>query len=160
MFLSRPASTEAAAEAAAPMVEQSDRAPLLDWEEIPPPDPNQATPPPQPPPAPEKDAPAEKSSYPPERPPASTAAGTGWSSPADATTLSPTDNKARTAVVPYGDKSPGRPRTAEPSGHRREHSDRNVPFPVLSVRDQWEEKDQIVAVFVVTFDTRSGEQSL
>lgn len=142
------------------MVEQSDRAPLLDWEEIPPPDPNQAAPPPQPPPAPEKDAPAEKSSHPPERPPASTAAGTGWSNPADAATtpatLSPTDNKAVTAVVPSGNRSPGRPRTADPSGHRREHPDRNVPFPVLSVRDQWEEKDQIVAVFVVTFDTRSG----
>lgn len=144
------------------MVKQSDRAPLLDWEEIPPPDPNQAA---QPPPASprEEDAPSEKSSQPAgRRTPTVIAAGTGWSSSSSAATTitcSPTRNV--TAVVPSGEISPGRPRT-ELSGHGRDRpepmgTDLNVPFPGLSVRDHWEEKDQIVAVFVVTFDTRSGK---
>uniref|UniRef100_A0AAX7V4C3 DENN domain-containing protein 11 n=1 Tax=Astatotilapia calliptera TaxID=8154 RepID=A0AAX7V4C3_ASTCA len=138
------------------MVEQSDRAPLLDWEEIPPPDPNQAAQPtPQPPR--EEDSAAEKSA------PTDTAAGTGWSSSTtiDATTIiippGPTRN-VTAAVVVKGDGSPGR---TELSGHGWDRpqplgTDRNAPFPGLSVKDQWEEKDQIVAVFVVTFDTRSG----
>lgn len=141
------------------MVEQSDRAPLLDWEEIPPPDPNQAAQPtPQPPR--EEDSAAEKSA------PTDTAAGTGWSSSTtiDATTIiippGPTRN-VTAAVVVKGDGSPGR---TELSGHGWDRpqplgTDRNAPFPGLSVKDQWEEKDQIVAVFVVTFDTRSGEQA-
>lgn len=144
------------------MVEQSDRAPLLDWEEIPPPDPNQASqPPPQPPR--EEDEAAEKSSQPAgRRTPTGTAAGTtGWSSTTTNTTdtiitCSPT--RSVTAVVASGDGSPRRPRTELSAWDRPEPvgTDRNVPFPGLSVRDQWEEKDQIVAVFVVTFDTRSG----
>lgn len=131
------------------MVKRSDRAPLLDWEEIPPPDPNQAASPP--PSAPrEDDALTQKGSQPAGR---CTAAGTGWSnSTTAAVTCSPT--RTGTAVVARGDGSPGRPKTelaGQPFG-----TDRSVRF--LSVRDQWEEKDQIVAVFVVTFDTRSGEQ--
>uniref|UniRef100_A0A3Q3VKI1 DENN domain-containing protein 11 n=1 Tax=Mola mola TaxID=94237 RepID=A0A3Q3VKI1_MOLML len=132
------------------MVKQSDRAPLLDWEEIPPPDPNQP-----PPSAPrEDDALPEKTLQPPGRHTATgTAAGTGWSSgTTTAITCSPKRNV--TAVVARGDGSPGRPRTVlcgQTLG-----TDRSVLFPGLSVRDQWEEKDQIVAVFVVTFDTRSG----
>ncbi|XP_076588794.1 DENN domain-containing protein 11 [Chaetodon auriga] len=142
------------------MVKQSDRAPLLDWEEIPPPDPNQAAPPPPSPPR-QEDAPPEKSSQPVGRR-TPTAAGTGWSSSGNTTTTvitcSPT--KSLTAVVISGDGSPSRPRTVL-SGHGWDRPqplgiDRDVPFPGLSVRDQWEEKDQIVAVFVVTFDTRSG----
>ncbi|XP_071361471.1 DENN domain-containing protein 11 [Trachinotus anak] len=143
------------------MVEQSDRAPLLDWEEIPPPDPNQAGPP-QPAPPREEDAPAEKSSQSAGRcTPIGTAAGTGWSSSSTTTTtVTCSPSKSVTAVVASGDGSPGRPLTdirnhgwnrPEPLG-----TDRSVPFPGLSLRDQWEEKDQIVAVFVVTFDTRSG----
>uniref|UniRef100_A0AAQ6A9E3 DENN domain-containing protein 11 n=1 Tax=Amphiprion ocellaris TaxID=80972 RepID=A0AAQ6A9E3_AMPOC len=141
------------------MVEQSDRAPLLDWEEIPPPDPNQAS---QPPPR-EEDAAAEKSSQPAgRRTPTGAAAGTtGWSSTTTNTTdtiitCSPT--RSLTAVVASGDAgSPRRPRTELSAWDRPEPlgTDRGVPFPGL-VRDQWEEKDQIVAVFVVTFDTRSG----
>lgn len=152
------------------MVKQSDRAPLLDWEEIPPPYPNQAAPPPPPPPPPprEEDAAAEKSWQPAgRRTPTGTAAGTGWrtnsSTAATTITCSPT-TKSVTAVVASRNGSPGRPRT-ELSGHRWDRpeplgTDRNVLFPGLSVRDQWEEKDQIVAVFVVTFDTRSGKQPL
>lgn len=147
------------------MVEKSDRAPLLDWEEIPPSDPNQAAPPPR-----EGDPPAEKSSQPVGRTPTVTAAGTGWSSSsnggnttAPTTTITCSPTGSLTAVVASGDGSPGRPRS-EHCGHgcyRPEPlgTDRNVLFPGLSVRDQWEEKDQIVAVFVVTFDTRSGMQS-
>nr|XP_019959153.1 PREDICTED: protein LCHN-like [Paralichthys olivaceus] len=133
------------------MVKQSDRAPLLDWEEIPPPpDPSQAGPL-QPPPLTE-DAPAGKSS----QAAGGIAAGPGWSTTTK-TVCSPP--KAVTAVVAVGDRSPGRPLTdiRAPGWTRPEPlgADRRVPFPGLSVRDQWEEKDQIVAVFVVTFDTRS-----
>lgn len=143
------------------MVKQSDRAPLLDWEEIPPPDPNQAAPPPPAPPR-EEDAPPEKSSQPAGRR-TPTAAGTGWSSATTTTAITCSPPKSLTAVVVSEDGSPSRPRTVL-SGHGWDRpqplgTDRAVPFPGLSVRDQWEEKDQIVAVFVVTFDTRSGEQS-
>ena len=145
------------------MVKQSDRAPLLDWEEIPPPDPNQAAPPPPAPPR-EDDAPPEKSSQPVgRRSPPGTAAVTGWSSGTTTTAITCSPTKSLTAVIASGDGSPGRPRTVL-CGHGwdRPHAlgtDRHVPFPGLSVRDQWEEKDQIVAVFVVTFDTRSGKRA-
>lgn len=149
------------------MVEQSDRAPLLDWEDIPTSDPNQAAPSPPAPPR-EEDAPAEKSSQTAGRqPPTSAAAGTGWSgtttttSPAATITCSPT--RSVTAVVGGGDINPVRPKS-ELTGHRWTRPEpvgtaRNVPFSGLSARDQWEEKDQIVAVFVVTFDTRSGKRA-
>lgn len=140
------------------MVKQSDRAPLLDWEEIPPPDPNQACPPPAlPPPVSlprDEDAPPRKKSSQASGRRAATDAltGTGWSSKSTAITCTPA--KCGTAVVARGDGGSGRPQTVlcgQPLGR-----DRAVPFPGLLVRDQWEEKDQIVAVFVVTFDTRSG----
>lgn len=143
------------------MVKQSDRAPLLDWEEIPPPDPNQAGPP-QPSPPQEEDAPPQKCSQPAGgRTLTGIAVGTGWSSGnTNTATIAISQAKSVTAVVASGDGSPGRPRTVL-CGHRWERpqplgTDRNVPFPGISVRDQWEEKDQIVAVFVVTFDSRSG----
>ncbi|XP_054476120.1 DENN domain-containing protein 11 [Anoplopoma fimbria] len=129
------------------MVKQSDRAPLLDWEEIPPPDPNQTAHPPPPMPR-EEDAPKSSQLAGRHAP-----AGTGWSPSnvsAAATTITCSPTRSVTAAVASGNGSPGRPRT-EPLG-----TDRHVPFPGLSARDQWEEKDQIVAVFVVTFDTRSG----
>ncbi|KAM3869917.1 DENN domain-containing protein 11 [Diretmus argenteus] len=132
------------------MVEQSDRAPLLDWEEIPPAEPSQA----DPPPPGKADALAGKSSPPDGRAPGGTAPGTGRSS-TTATTITSTTSLTRgpsvTAVVASGDGSPARPR-AEHHGPGWDHH----TYPGLSVRDQWEEKDQIVAVFVVTFDTRSG----
>ncbi|TKS73153.1 Protein LCHN [Collichthys lucidus] len=147
------------------MVKQSDRAPLLDWEEIPPPDPNQPAPPPLPSQPREEGAPPEKSSQPAvRRAPAGIAAGTGWSSGCGTNTntaaITYSPKRSVTAVVASGDGSPGRPRIGL-SGHGWDRpqplgTDHNVHFPGLSVRDQWEEKDQIVAVFVVTFDTRSG----
>ncbi|XP_034079281.1 DENN domain-containing protein 11 [Gymnodraco acuticeps] len=146
------------------MVKQSDRAPLLDWEEIPPPDPNPnqaAQPALHPPLREEEGAPAEKSSKPAgRRTPSGTAAGTGWSTSTVDTTISCSPTKSGTAVVVSGNGNSGRPLTqiCGLGWHRPEPlgSDRNLPFPGLSVRDQWEEKDQIVSVFVVTFDTRSG----
>ncbi|CAN9498731.1 unnamed protein product [Ophioblennius macclurei] len=148
------------------MVEQSDRAPLLDWEEIPPPDPGQAAQNhhhhhhhhhhhQQP------GAEAQKSSQ--QQQQTGTAAGTaGWSSSTTTTssststpsiiTCSPT--RSLTTVVLSEDG--GRPRT-ELFGRGWERAAfAPVRFPALATRDQWEEKDQIVAVFVVTFDTRSG----
>lgn len=143
------------------MVEQSDRAPLLDWEEIPPPDPNHQAaqpPPPSPPPLPpepeERSTEAEKTSHPAGRrlPPPATAVST-------AVTYSPSRNV--TAVVVSRDRSL---QPAELSGFGWDRpeffgTDRHLPFPCVTARDQWDEKDQIVAVFVVTFDTRSGKKT-
>lgn len=142
------------------MVEQSDQAPLLDWEEIPRPDPTK----PDSPPLEKQDAATEKSSQAAGRTPASTAANNGWSSRGADSTVTCSSKKAGTAVG-SGEESLGRP-LAEPRGHRRDHPGyrgrdrKDVPFPVLALRDQWEEKDQIVAVFVVTFDTRSGKRDV
>ncbi|TNN00775.1 DENN domain-containing protein 11 [Takifugu flavidus] len=133
------------------MVKQSDRAPLLDWEEIPPPDPKQGAPPP-PSSAPRKDdTPPQKSSQPNGlRTPTVNAFGSGWGTSTNATCSQPT--RSLTAVVARGDGSSGRPQTVVVGQHFV--PDPNVRF--FAVKDQWEEKDQIVAVFVVTFDTRSG----
>jgi len=131
------------------MVKQSDRAPLLDWEEIPAPGPNPAAPQQQQ--LPSGAADDKKSSQPPGRhKPKRIAAGTGWrtSGGTAATTFTRSPTGSLTAGVARGNGSPGRPRTEALGTH--------VPFPGLSTRDQWEEKDQIVSVFVVTFDTRSG----
>lgn len=149
-----PKSSEADANATAAMVKQSDRAPLLDWEEIPPPDPKQGAPPPPSPPRKDDAVPQKSSQANGLRPPTVNAFGTGWSSSTTAITCSqPT--RSVTAVVARGDGSSGRPQTVVVGQHFV--PDPSVPF--FMVKDQWEEKDQIVAVFVVTFDTRSGRQS-
>ncbi|XP_029909861.1 DENN domain-containing protein 11 [Myripristis murdjan] len=143
------------------MVEQSDRAPLLDWEEIPPAESTQAVPPPPG----KEDAPAGKSSPPDGPAPTGTAPGTGWSSSNNTTTAtttttssSPMRGPSVTAVVPSGDAFPARARVEHPGPGLAVPDPRGLDrtFPGFSVRHQWEEKDQIVAVFVVTFDTRSG----
>ncbi|KAM6945938.1 DENN domain-containing protein 11 [Aplochiton taeniatus] len=120
------------------MVEQSDRAPLLDWEEIPPAGPNQAVPS-----SPVKENVTEASLPLDSRTRGGTAASdivlraTGPGAPASV------------PVVTNRNVSPG------PGWDIRSPID-NM-FPGLSVKPcQWEEKDQIVSVFVVTFDTRSG----
>lgn len=149
-----PESSEAVSNITAAMVKQSDRAPLLDWEEIPPPDPKQGAPPP--PSTPRKDdTPPQKTSQSNGlRTPTVNAFGSGWGTSTNAITCSqPT--RSLTAVVARGDGSSGRPQTVVVGQHFV--PDPNVPF--FSVKDQWEEKDQIVAVFVVTFDTRSGRQT-
>lgn len=138
------------------MVEQSDRAPLLDWEEIPRPDlTNKAASPAQD----KQDAVAEKSSQAAVRSHRGTAADSGWSRRAADSTVTCTAKGG--TVVRIVEQSPARP-LVQSRGHRREYpgyrsTDRkDAPYPALALRDQWEEKDQIVAVFVVTFDTRSG----
>ncbi|XP_041746511.1 DENN domain-containing protein 11-like [Coregonus clupeaformis] len=120
------------------MVEQSDRAPLLDWEEISPAELTQAVPPPA-------NENGSESSPPDGCSLGITAPGIGWSTRSG--------GPATVTAVPslIGSPSPGHPGPWD------------VPSPInadpgisLKVRVGWEEKDQIVAVFVVTFDTRSG----
>lgn len=127
------------------MVEQSDRAPLLDWEEIPPSsDPNQAAQ--SPPEAPkEKDATSGKKTL---APVCLKVTEIGRRNDNSTVTCRPT------AVVDDQERSPvGREKL--PS-YTRAHP--IPPIPDLTVKDQWDEKDHIVSVFVVTFNTRSGEQ--
>uniref|UniRef100_A0A4W4HA46 DENN domain-containing protein 11 n=1 Tax=Electrophorus electricus TaxID=8005 RepID=A0A4W4HA46_ELEEL len=126
------------------MVEQSDRAPLLDWEEVPPAELATAGPSP----VREEDPSAGDPSH--RRPPSGDSAGVGWGSAlgggaAGVTAVRSTAPPER--VGPEGDAS-----ATDEEG--------DCAFLGLSVKDrritEWEEKDQIVAVFVVTFDTRSG----
>ncbi|XP_037109184.1 DENN domain-containing protein 11 [Syngnathus acus] len=126
------------------MVEQSDRAPLLDWEEIPPSsDPSQAAPS-------LPAAPKEKGDV------------TSRKKTSTPVCLQVTEIGRRndnctaiscpTAVVDGRERSP-MGREKRPSHIQGQPV---PPFPDVTVRDQWEEKDHIVAVFVVTFNTRSG----
>ncbi|XP_061677394.1 DENN domain-containing protein 11 [Syngnathoides biaculeatus] len=130
------------------MVEQSDRAPLLDWEEIPPSDPNQAAPSPPPPPKEKEAAPSGKKT--------STRvclAVTEISKRNDNSTTT----KAAVPCQPTGvvdDRERSQIGREKLPGHIRCQA--SSPFPDVTVRDQWEEKDHIVAVFVVTFNSRSG----
>ncbi|CAF96312.1 unnamed protein product [Tetraodon nigroviridis] len=117
-------------------MERSDRAPLLDWEEVPP--------------AEKLDEAAPPTAHANERLPSPsgnrgscTAPGFGWSSapggPAacDATPVVPCTQAAR------GDEA----------AEQRSDSGSIVEDRMV----KWEEKDQIVSVFVVTFNTRTGE---
>ncbi|MGH0123313.1 UNVERIFIED_CONTAM: hypothetical protein FKN15_067762 [Acipenser sinensis] len=128
------------------MVEQSDRAPLLDWEEIP------AGPPALAPP-PERGYVSRGANC---RALGSTAPGTGWStSPGGPGVFLSAAVSAETVRVgpSWNAHSPvkGESRLTgwETGGPEKE--------PATSV-PEWEEKDQIVAVFVVTFDNRSGKK--
>nr|XP_057942836.1 DENN domain-containing protein 11-like [Doryrhamphus excisus]XP_057942837.1 DENN domain-containing protein 11-like [Doryrhamphus excisus]XP_057942838.1 DENN domain-containing protein 11-like [Doryrhamphus excisus]XP_057942839.1 DENN domain-containing protein 11-like [Doryrhamphus excisus]XP_057942840.1 DENN domain-containing protein 11-like [Doryrhamphus excisus]XP_057942841.1 DENN domain-containing protein 11-like [Doryrhamphus excisus]XP_057942842.1 DENN domain-containing protein 11-like len=121
------------------MVEQSDKAPLLDWEEIPPSDANRAAPSPPAPPREKQDVPAGKKS--------SIAVGLAVTD-IGRRDVSTTATCSPTPVVG------GRERSTAGRAHTRGQP--GAPFPDVTGRDQWEEKDQIVAVFVVTFNTRSG----
>ncbi|XP_007256034.3 DENN domain-containing protein 11 isoform X1 [Astyanax mexicanus] len=127
------------------MVEQSDRAPLLDWEEVPPG---------QPPPSGPSLEPADSVGSDPQRcrPQGWEGAGLGWPS-------SPGAPGGGTAVRSTSPRSPSTQAGPEgDAGATDEEGD--CAFTGLSVKErrvtEWEEKDQIVAVFVVTFDTRSG----
>lgn len=118
------------------MMERSDRAPLLDWEEVPPAEkPGDAAAPP----------PAQAN----ERlssPRGSRAApGSGWSSAPGGPAASGSDACSTAPAAPCTQEGgdPGAERSTEALGE-----DRMV---------KWEEKDQIVSVFVVTFNTRTGE---
>lgn len=126
------------------MVEQSDRAPLLDWEEIQPVDPTQAFP---------STSPVKKNSSetctPVRRAPSNVVPGTEGTA---------SSGGLASAAVNNGDVSPPRD-ISGPEWDVPSPADSDHMFPGISVQDrvtEWEEKDQIVAVFVVTFDTRSG----
>ena len=130
------------------MVEQSDRARLLDWEEIPPPVPTQAVPS-----SPVKKNASEKTSPPDGRTQGGSAPRTGWGT-------SSTRGPNVTAVVPGGDVRPARLRVDHSVPGWDIAKSLDADHIGLSVKEQWEEKDQIVAVFVVTFDTRSGKSNM
>lgn len=131
------------------MVEQSDRAPLLDWEEVPPGQP--------PPSGPSRDTDDSVISEPSKcRPQGWEGSGSGWAS-------SPGALSSGTAVRGRSPRSPSTQAGLEgDAGATDEEGD--CAFTGLSIKDrriaEWEEKDQIVAVFVVTFDTRSGGTEL
>ncbi|KAK3569983.1 hypothetical protein QTP86_007887 [Hemibagrus guttatus] len=127
------------------MVEQSDRAPLLDWEE----EVGRAEPTPA--------VPAPHSGGFPETeptgrcPPSKNGANNGWSaSPGGVGSVTAVKGRGRSTL-------PGPEGDAYASG-TDEEGDCAFPGPSIKTRalPGWEEKDQIVAVFVVTFDTRSG----
>ncbi|XP_034019223.1 DENN domain-containing protein 11-like isoform X2 [Thalassophryne amazonica] len=107
------------------MVERSDRAPLLDWEEVP---------------SAEKPGGAATERL--SSPSNSRAALTGFGRSGGPG--SPAPPPARTDEPPRADQEQ-RPSDAAP---------RDEPLEDRMVK--WEEKDQIVSVFVVTFNTRSG----
>lgn len=126
------------------MVEQSDRAPLLDWEE----EVARAEQTPAGPAAHSGDTePTARG------PPGKTAANNIWSASAGGA-------GSVTAVTGRGRSTrPGPEGDAYASGTDEEG---DCAFPGTSIKTRavpgWEEKDQIVSVFVVTFDTRSGEK--
>lgn len=129
------------------MVEQSDRAPLLDWEEeVGRAEPSSAMPAPH--------SGGLLVTEPPERcPPSKNGANNSWSaSSGGAGSVTAVKGRGRsTRTGPEGD--------AYASG-TDEEGDCAFPGPSIKTRavPGWEEKDQIVSVFVVTFDTRSGEK--
>ncbi|XP_076848327.1 DENN domain-containing protein 11 isoform X2 [Brachyhypopomus gauderio] len=125
------------------MVEQSDRAPLLDWEEVPPAEPAPAVP------SPQREDPLVGDA-PHCRPPIRDGADTGWGSTSGGGGGAPAVRITRSPP-----KRAGPERDASATDEEGD-----CAFPGLSVKErrisEWEEKDQIIAVFVVTFDTRSG----
>ncbi|XP_060779886.1 DENN domain-containing protein 11 isoform X1 [Neoarius graeffei] len=117
------------------MVEQSDRAPLLDWEEeVGRAEPNPAVPAPH-------------------------SGGFRAAEPAGrgAPSANGSNNGGSAPAARGWSAHPGPEGDAYASG-TDEEGDCAFPGPSIKARavPRWEEKDQIVAVFVVTFDTRSG----
>ncbi|KAJ0012508.1 hypothetical protein NQD34_016842 [Periophthalmus magnuspinnatus] len=107
------------------MMERSDRAPLLDWEEAPSAE------------KPGGDAPDDRLSSPSNT--RSVASGFGWSSGQGGPSNPPVTDQAL------------RP---DEEGYLSDSAAREVALEDSMVK--WEEKDQIVSVFVVTFNTRTG----
>lgn len=136
------------------MVERSDRAPLLDWEEVPSAEkPGGATP--------AADHAKDRLSSPSNSRSSSgcTAPGFGWSSspggPTPSRSFSNVDGcsaSPATSSIPAGSEEGLRP---DKEQHLSDSGPREVSLEDRMVK--WEEKDQIVSVFVVTFNTRTGE---
>ncbi|XP_062317063.1 DENN domain-containing protein 11 [Osmerus eperlanus] len=125
------------------MVEQSDRAPLLDWEEIQPGEPPQAVP-----------------STVPVKENASETCTPDWRAPGSVVPgIESTVISGDLASAVVNSVHLRIPEYSGPGWDVSSPTESNHMFPGISVKNcltEWEEKDQIVAVFVVTFDTRSG----
>ncbi|KAK0145458.1 Protein LCHN [Merluccius polli] len=126
------------------MVERSDRAPLLDWEEVPSAEKPEAE---------EEDGEEEKEE---KDPPASLgcsdAPSFGWSTGPG--------GGPKSVFCPDTDTGGPPPATsittATADADAEQHPSDATPEELESRMVKWEEKDQIVSVFVVTFNTRSG----
>lgn len=134
------------------MVERSDRAPLLDWEEVP----SVEKPEVEPAAVQAKDRLASPTNS--RASSGSSAPGSGWSSgpggPAPSRSVSNADGcgaPPATSITQTGTDEALHPDKVE---HLSDSGPREVPLEDRMVK--WEEKDQIVSVFVVTFNTRSG----
>jgi len=132
------------------MVERSDRAPLLDWEEVPSAEkPGGAAPVA----AHAKDRLASPSIS------RASAPGLGWSSGPGGP--SPSRSADVCGGAPPATSSAPTGRDEAPQSDNEDHLS-NSGSRELSLEDRmvkWEEKDQIVSVFVVAFNTRSGGTS-
>lgn len=133
------------------MVERSDRAPLLDWEEVPSAEKTGGT-------SPTKERLSSPSN---SRALGCSAPGFGWSSGAGGPIASRSVSNADGCSAPPATSSDlaGTDEALPPD--KEEHLSDTGPREV-SLEDRmvkWEEKDQIVSVFVVTFNTRSGGTS-
>lgn len=127
-------------------MERSDRAPLLDWEEVPPAEkPDEAAPPA----AHGNDRLSSPSGN--RGLSGCTAPGFGWSSGPGGPAGSRADACNATPVVPSTQAG----REDEPVEKNSDLGSRETFVEDRMVK--WEEKDQIVSVFVVTFNTRTGE---
>lgn len=135
------------------MVERSDRAPLLDWEEVPSAEkPDGAAPPA----AHAKDRLSSPSNN--RASSGCSAPGFGWSGvpggPASSRSVSDTDGCGATPAT--SSNPPGKDDGLR-AGNEEHHADSEPRDALLDDRMvKWEEKDQIVSVFVVTFNTRTG----
>ncbi|XP_004553938.1 DENN domain-containing protein 11 [Maylandia zebra] len=130
------------------MVERSDRAPLLDWEEVPSAEKTGGT-------SPTKERLSSPSN---SRALGCSAPGFGWSSGPGGPIASRSVSNADGCSAPPATSSDlaGTDEALPPD--KEEHLSDTGPREV-SLEDRmvkWEEKDQIVSVFVVTFNTRSG----
>ena len=124
------------------MVERSDRAPLLDWEEVP------SAEKPQPG-GEERDRDSSPSNS--NRAQGSTAPGIGWSTgPGGPGSTSVSPDPDTTTALAERDAQCG-----DEDDHSTDTGQEEVPHD--NGMGRWEEKDQIVSVFVVGFNTRSGE---
>lgn len=121
------------------MVERSDRAPLLDWEEVP---------------SAEKDRQSSPSNS--RALSGSPSPGFGWSSSPGGPTPTPSADGCSAPPATSSTPVAGTDETLHPDkeGHPSDSGPREVLLEDRMVK--WEEKDQIVSVFVVTFNTRSG----
>lgn len=135
------------------MVERSDRAPLLDWEEVPSAEkPGGAAPPA----AHAKDRLSSPSNN--RASSGCSSPGFGWSSgPGGPTASRSVSNADGCSATPATSSTPAGKDEAPRPDNEEHHADSGSREALLEDRMvKWEEKDQIVSVFVVTFNTRTG----